>query len=81
MRDTGFEQGANVAANLFDLKWTDNPVNVEGGEQANGADGKLRAGVGCVVANKADFQAAATQVDDATRLSFRAHRRNDRFAA
>jgi hypothetical protein len=79
LRDAGFEKGANVAANLFDLKGTDDAVDVEGGEETNGADGKLRTGHGRVVTKNAEFQAAAAEIDDATRLSFRAHGGDDRF--
>jgi hypothetical protein len=81
LRDAGLEKSANIAANLFDLKGTNDAMDVEGGEQPNGADGKLRAGQNRVVAKDAEFQAPAAEVDDATRLSFRAHGGDDRFAA
>jgi hypothetical protein len=79
LRDARFEEGANVAANLFNLKGSNDAVNVEGGEQANGANGELRTGQDRVVAKNAEFQAAAAEVDDAARLSFRAHGGDDRF--
>lgn len=81
MRKTRFEEGANIPANLFGLKGTDNAVDIESGEEANGSNGELRASKNGVVTENTEFEAASAEVNDAARLGFRAHGGDNRFTA
>ncbi len=56
-------------------------MNAESGHQANSANGKLRGLNDGVIAKDAEFEAAAAEIDDATRLGFRTERGDDRFPA
>ena len=80
-RKTRFQERTNVAAHLFGLRRLDHAGNVQRAHQANGAKRNLRGLGQRVIAKDTEFQAAATQIDDATRLSFRPQSGKDGFAA
>ena len=80
-RKFGFKQGVEIFANLLRLGRRNHAGNSERRHQANGANGQLRGLNDAVVAQNAEFQAAAAEVHDATKRRFGAKRREDRFPA
>src|SRR5256885_4775564 len=80
-RKFGFKQGVKIFANLLRLDRRNRAGNSERRHQANGTNRQLRGLNDGVVAQNAEFQTAAAEVDDATKRRFRAKRRKDRFPA
>jgi len=77
----GFEEGAKVAADLFGLGGTNGAGDAERGHQADGAYRKLGALQDGMIAKNIDFEAAAAEIDDAVRRSFRAESGDRGFPA
>ena len=76
----GFQQGANVTADLFGLDRANHAVNIQRAHQADRADRKLSRLIYGVIAKKAEFEAATAEVDDGADLGLRAKRGEDAFA-
>src|SRR5258708_5288921 len=80
-RTLGLQQRAKVTANLLGVHRAKRAVKIERGHQPYRADRKLRGVQNGVIAEHADFQAAAAEIGDTAGLAVRAEGVEDRFPA
>jgi hypothetical protein len=75
------QQRARILADLLGLNRPDVPMQIQRGHQAHRAQRQLRRLLHFVIAQNADFQAAAAQIGDAARLAVGPERRKHSFPA